>query len=119
MRVLFEPLGTSASPISPPIPAYRMAEGGKLNMALNTLHEMRSNPARFPVPNTVCYNVVLKALSYGGRWREARALLREVTKESLESETPDVLDYLSYNAVIWGCAAAGEVGEVRVQVSTR
>lgn len=47
-------------------------------MALQTLQRMRSDPSRYPTPNTVCYNAALMALARQGRWQEARELLTDV-----------------------------------------
>lgn len=109
----------------------RLAQGGKLDLALQTLRRMRSDPSRYPAPNTVCYNAALMALMRRGRWREARGLLTEVaatvTAGGSEEEgggegggggggSPpqgaEVLDFLSYNSVIRACATAGEAKEV-------
>lgn len=88
---------------------------------------MRSDPSRYPTPNTVCYNAALMALMRKGRWKEARKLLTEVSSTSTETRFPGgeeasregmdrpgegVLDFLSFNTVIRACAAAGEVEEV-------
>ena len=94
---------------------------------------MRSDPSRFPAPNTVCYNAALMALMRRGRWREARGLLTEVAATSRAAaeggeererergggggergshQGAEVLDFLSYNSVIRACAAAGEAEEV-------
>lgn len=82
-------------------------------MALQTLEDMRSATASAPEPNTVCYNIALRGLSREGRWQEARKLLTEVaTSTEGAAQGGRVLDYLSYNAVIRACAAAGEVKEV-------
>ncbi|CAN0160591.1 unnamed protein product, partial [Laminaria digitata] len=96
-----------------------MAQGGKVDLALQTLRRMRASPSRYPSPNTVCYNVALKALTREGLWREARELLTEVSADSAGAGgggEERVLDYLSYNSVIRACGAAGEVAEA---VSTR
>lgn len=82
-------------------------------MALQTLRRMRASPSRYPSPNTVCYNVALKALTREGLWKEARELLTEVSADSTRAAGGEkVLDYLSYNSVIRACGAAGEVAEV-------
>lgn len=105
-----------------------LAQGGQLDLALETLRRMRSDPSRYPAPNTVCHNAALMALMREGRWREARELLTEVATDSIKpgfrgeasGETgkdyppagEEVLDFLSYNTVIRACAVAGEVEEV-------
>lgn len=119
------------------IPSRRLAQGGKLDLALHTLRRMRSDPSRYPAPNTVCYNAALMALMRRGRWREARGLLTEVAATSraaaagVSGEGEDregegeggvaqgaqVLDFLSYNSVIRACAAAGEAKEVSQSVA--
>lgn len=131
---------------APSIPlshAHRsLAQGGKLDLALQTLRRMRSDPSRYPAPNTVCYNAALMALMRRGRWREARELLSEGAaastaagssgkgeegereleggggggggdERSSQGAAAGVLDFLSYNSVIRACAAAGEAKEVR------
>lgn len=116
-------------PARPPAPAPRLTQGGKLDLALETLRRMRSDPSRYPAPNTVCYNAALMALMRRGRWREARELLAEVAATSTEASraagrsgeeggregggvSMRGLDFLSYNSVIRACAAAGEAKEV-------
>lgn len=83
----------------------RCARGGKLDLALQTLKNMRDENSKAPAPNSVCYNVALQGLSREGRWREARQLLSGVASSTR-------LDYLSYNSVIRACAAAGMMDEV-------
>ncbi|CAN0127581.1 unnamed protein product [Hapterophycus canaliculatus] len=59
-----------------------LAQGGKLDLALQTLRRMRSDPSRYPAPNTVCHNAALMALMREGRWRDARELLKEVAENA-------------------------------------
>lgn len=112
-----------------------------MDLALQTLRRMRSDPSRYPAPNTVCYNAALMALMRRGCWREARDLLVEVASTSTAAarsagsleeggkeqgggerdggqQGVEVLDFLSYNSVIRACAAAGEAKEVGFVLST-
>ncbi|CAM9758092.1 unnamed protein product [Ectocarpus sp. 6 AP-2014] len=88
-----------------------LAHGGEVDLALRTLKRMRSNPSRYPAPNTVCHNAALMALMRDGRWREARGLLSEVASATPATGGGVELDFLSYNTVIRACAAAGEAEE--------
>ncbi|CAM9569916.1 unnamed protein product [Ectocarpus sp. 4 AP-2014] len=88
-----------------------LAHGGEVDLALRTLKRMRSDPSRYPAPNTVCHNAALMALMRDGRWREARGLLSEVVSATPATEGSVELDFLSYNTVIRACAAAGEAEE--------